>query len=275
MTATATHQIPLHSERTDPPGTVSFARLPGQFCLHYQPQLDLRTGAIDRCEALLRWWHPEHGLLRPHSTLGGTRWIDDLDELDSWALEEVCRQGAAWRKEGVRVQVAMNVSTSFLLSAAFPSAIDRALCESGLAAQDLAIDVPYGALVTEPHWVRAAVGDLVGAGVGVIVDGVVGDDHPWVLDRLGAGTWKIAISHTALGGGLHPSVSRAREAAHQAGAQAVAKAVEHDADLVALRALGFDGVFGTVLSPPVRASEARQVLRPAPLRLPSPFTRVR
>jgi EAL domain-containing protein (putative c-di-GMP-specific phosphodiesterase class I) len=266
MTATlAPRSLEPTVDLTDADGTTSLAGLPGHFCLHYQPQLDLRTGAILRCEALLRWWHPDFGLLSPSMTLRGTRWADDISGLERWAVTEVCRQGARWELHGLPVQIALNTSAPFLLRPGFVGTIEQELDRSGLRPYLLAIDVPVDALAMEPHRTARVARALEQRGIGVVADGV---DATRGLDRLstiGAEAWKIDLGRPA-GGALHPAIGRAVERAHEAGARAVAKAVEDDARLVAVRDLGFDEAFGHVVGRPLPGRAARSAFRPAPPR---------
>ena len=81
--------------------------------MYYLPELDLRSGRIVSCEALLRWRHPDFGLLRPGVTLDGTRWHRQVPAIEQQAMVEVCRQIASWSQDPLG-QVALNVSTSFL-----------------------------------------------------------------------------------------------------------------------------------------------------------------
>lgn len=87
----------------------------GQPVLHYQPQLDLRSGEIPAVEALVRWQHPRLGLLPPLKFLPLVEEAGLMPRLTSWVLEEALSQCAAWRASGRNVGVAVNVSpTSFL-----------------------------------------------------------------------------------------------------------------------------------------------------------------
>ena len=260
---------PLASDLDD---TTALDGLPGRFCLHYQPLLDLRTGAIETCEALLRWNHPDFGLLHPHASLAGTRWCDDLDALEEWALMEVCRQGARWNHHGLDIQVALNVTTTFLGSEAFLPSIEHALTRSGMSPRNLAIDVPFAALAVDPLRVEHVARKLNSLDVAVIIDGVVGDAHPVSLDHIEASAWKIDVRGQGHERSTqHRSVGRALDHAHEVGAMAIAKAVEDEQDLAAVRVLGFDAAFGDVLSPAVDARSARTIFRPVPPTRPPLF----
>lgn len=266
MTATVISlALPEHAD--DLPtgaGSTTLPGLPGWFCLHYQSELDLHSGAISRCEALLRWHHPEFGLLRPHATLAGTRWAEQVDDLDAWALEEAARQTASWDRAGHRVQTAVNLSASFLVGPHLTRALDHALAASGAAPGLLAVDLPFGLVATRPAEVQELVGDLAGAEVAVIVDGVAGDAHPPLIDRLEAEAWKIDLGNHQPGRprALHRSVEQALHQAHQTGARAIAKAVEDERQLSAIRRLGFDGAFGDLLGPPAPPDETGRRFRP-------------
>jgi EAL domain-containing protein (putative c-di-GMP-specific phosphodiesterase class I) len=244
-------------------GAVTVRGLPGHFRMYYQPQLDLHSGAILRCEALLRWWHPRFGLLRPHASLAGTRWAGDIDELDGWTALEVCRQGARWSQHGLSIQIALNVSPSFLLRPSFVESIDQTLDRSGANPYLVAIDIPVRAIASNRRRVEQVTRALTDRGVGVILDGV-GAMDAGRLALLGAEAWKIDLCQSRAGGTrFHRSVGTAVEHAHQAGARAIAKAVEDDAQLAVVRSLDFDEIFGNVISPPVPGQEARAVFRSA------------
>ncbi len=266
MTATLSAPLlPAAAEFEAADGTTTITGLPGHFCMHYQPQLDLHSGAIVRCEALLRWWHPGFGLLSPYASLMGTQWADEIAGLEAWAAAEVCLQGARWDHHGLPVQIALNVSPSFLLRPRFVEGLRHELDCAGLRPSLLAIDIPVGTLATSARSVTHVAGELVGAGIGVVVDGVVGLTITDRIAALDAEAWKIDLYQPGRGQrGFHASVRLAVERAREAGARAVAKAVEDDAQLDAVRALGFDEAFGRVVSEPLAGPTARGAFRLAP-----------
>jgi EAL domain-containing protein (putative c-di-GMP-specific phosphodiesterase class I) len=233
--------------------------LPGSFCMYYLPELDLRSGSIVACEALLRWQHPDFGLLRPGITLEGTRWHRQLPEIEQQALAQVCRQIESWRRDPVG-QVALNVSPAHLLGPFFLPSLDRALAASDIDPAQLAIDVPIEVVATDPGLARHVTGELVERGVGVVIDGVGGIPSHHRLRRIPASGWKVDLR---VGSGrdraIHPSVADALAEAHDAGMIATAKAVE-DLDLLrAVRDLGFDRAFGYAISPAVDPCAMRDV----------------
>lgn len=246
--------------------------LAGHVSLHYQPQLDLLSGAILSAEALLRWWHPRFGLLSPYASLAGTQWAAEISSLEGWSAAEACEQGVRWSGEGLPIQVALNVSTAHLLRPGFVASLGAELDRTGLGPQLLSIDVPFAAFASDGRATQRVVASLTAARIGVAVDGVPGGVRLDGLADLGAEAWKVELRPSAFRRTqLHPSIPMVVDQAHQAGAIAVAKAVEDDAQLAAVRGAGFDAVFGHVISPPLPGSAAREAFRPEPRRLPPLF----
>lgn len=242
--------------------TATFTDLPGSFCLFYQPALDLYDGSIRTCEALLRWLHPDHGVLRPGAALGGSRWSEDLPVIADWAIREVCRQSEAWHEEGHDVQVAVNVSHAQLLRADLLVTLDTALADTGLDPEDLAVDVPFASLSGDPTGFGPIVAALATRGVTVVADGVGGGVSLASVVDLGTSVWKLDLPvEDGRGDLLHPSVHAALATAQACGLTTVAKAVEFRPQLDQLRSLGFDRAFGRAVSPPVTPESMREILR--------------
>lgn len=234
--------------------TLSLDGLPGSFCLHYQPEIDLATGALVGCEALLRWWHPDHGMLRPGASLHETRWADHLATLEDWSLREVCRQSAAWAAEGRALSIAVNVRPERFATPGFVDRVADAIDHAGADPSLVAIDVPLQAFSRRPGAGLVQAVDLSILGVGVVVDGVSGDACLRDLEPVPATAFKIplyvAYRPTR---GVHPAVGAAVALAHRLGAVAVAKRVESEPTVDTLRAIGFDRAFGHLFGPALTA----------------------
>jgi EAL domain-containing protein (putative c-di-GMP-specific phosphodiesterase class I) len=126
----------------------SFAH--GAFCLFFQPQLDLRENRATGMEALLRWRHPDRGILLPwdfHALLDD---VGTAERIDLWVLHEAVRQMAAWRAVGVRVPVSVNISARSLqrsnLSAYIGALVDA---YPDVSAADLELEVRERALIEQ------------------------------------------------------------------------------------------------------------------------------
>lgn len=260
-----------HLDLVDDVAATAIPGLAGHVCLHYQPQLDLGSGAILAAEALLRWWHPGFGLISPYASLDGTRWAAAISSLEGWAAAEACRQAARWSDDGLGIQVGLNVSSGYLLRPGFVASLRTEVDRSGLPARLLSIDVPFAAFVSDRRRTVQVAAELAAEGMGVVVDGVPGGLRLDDLADLEADAWKIELRADRGRPGLHPAVALAVEQAHRAGATAIAKAVEDDEQLVAVRSAGFDGVFGNVISQPLPGPAVRAGFRPAPTRLPRLF----
>ncbi|MFZ2308405.1 MAG: EAL domain-containing protein [Rhodoferax sp.] len=117
-------KVQVHRKFLD---TLRKALLDGQFVLHYQPKVDLRTGALVGVEALLRWQHPERGLLAPAEFL---RFMDGSDlerPLGEWVIHSALDQASAWQGQGLEVQISVNVSAAHLLDGSFCDFLRNAL----------------------------------------------------------------------------------------------------------------------------------------------------
>lgn len=242
--------------------STAFDWLPGRFCMFYQPEQDLRTGALAACEALLRWWHPEYGMLQPDASLRGTRWTDRIGEIEAWAARTVFEQTARWSREGEPIQVALNVSHSFLESDGFLDVIDEAVDAADVDPRHLAIDVPIGALAMEPLRLAAKTDALVARGLDVIIDGVGAAAEHYAFERVDAAVWKIDLWAKARERpGIHPSVGAALARARDAQVRTVAKAVEDPRTLAAVAEMGFDRAFGHAVSPALTGAAMAALLR--------------
>lgn len=140
--------------------------------LHYQPIVDAGTGRIVQLEALLRWRHPERGMLAGAAFIPLAEEVGLIVPLGAWALEAAARQAAAWRAElgpGVP-RIAVNVSAIQMRSAAFADTIEALLDEAGLAGSALVIELTETAVMEEPDVAAETLSRLRELGVKVSLD---------------------------------------------------------------------------------------------------------
>jgi len=145
----------------------------GELLLHYQPIVDLDEGVMRGVEALVRWEHPEHGLLGPGQFVPVAEESGAIVPLGGWVLHEACNQAAAWhaaRPEHEPFWLAVNVSARQLAHPAIAGMVQRALTESGLAPELLVLDVAESDLIVEPEATATALRRLRAMGVRVAVD---------------------------------------------------------------------------------------------------------
>lgn len=122
----------------------------GQFELHYQPKVDTATGRVNSAEALIRWRHPQRGLVMPGDFISVAEECGLLDMIGEWVLFEACRQAQAWRREGLRaLRVAVNLAPSQFRLTNLVEQIRRALDASGLDPQLLEVELTESAVMSD------------------------------------------------------------------------------------------------------------------------------
>lgn len=143
----------------------------GEFELHYQPQLDLRTGAVIGAEALLRWRHPEQGLIPPGRFVPVAEDTGLIVPVGEWVLQEACRQAAAWQGAGLPPLVmAVNLSSVQFRRGDIDQTVSRALEMSGLDAHFLELELTESLLLQNTDQVLATVQRLKRQGVKLAID---------------------------------------------------------------------------------------------------------
>ncbi|MCX7627880.1 MAG: EAL domain-containing protein [Methylophilaceae bacterium] len=119
----------------------------GEFLVYYQPQVDIASGYIIGMECLLRWQHPQRGLMMPGDFMGILQSMPLMVEVGEWVLRTVCEQGRQWKEAGQSdLTLSVNVSRHQLMQEGFPVTLARILSESGFAPQNLELDIAEHAL---------------------------------------------------------------------------------------------------------------------------------
>ncbi|MBX7161218.1 MAG: bifunctional diguanylate cyclase/phosphodiesterase [Acidimicrobiia bacterium] len=152
---------------------LSRALAEGEFMLLYQPEVRLLTGEIVAVEALLRWRHPERGLLEPRDFLQAAEDAGLMVPIGAWALEEACRQQAEWtrlRRGRPTPAVVVNLSPRQLGDADLVADVAAVMARSGIEPGALCLDVTEAALVDDPVTALAALQAFRRLGVRVAVD---------------------------------------------------------------------------------------------------------
>ena len=144
-----------------------------EFRLHYQPINELKSGEITGFEALLRWDHPERGLLAPEHFLPFAEDAGLIGEIDAWVLQHVCRQIGDWRRrrtDGEIVPININLSNGQFLETGLLERVQWLLGESGVPTGSLRLEVTEGVLIADLDSAAQTLHKLKSAGVSVCLD---------------------------------------------------------------------------------------------------------
>ena len=143
----------------------------GEFVLHFQPQVDARSGALVGAEALIRWNHPERGLLLPDAFIELAEQQRLMLPLGQWALREAARSARRWSDAGVRhVPVAVNLSTVQFQTSGFTALVEQMLQEEGIHGSLLELELTERMLMDDLPEVRRKLSELKALGMRIAVD---------------------------------------------------------------------------------------------------------
>lgn len=143
-----------------------------EISLHYQPQIDLETGRLMGCEALMRWENPQLGRIPPDKFIGIAEDSGLILRLGEWALFEACQQSMQWRNQGLpALRMSVNVSAiQFKQSSKLVKHIEHALKSSGLPASDLELELTESVLADNLNQVKSALERLKQLGIRLAMD---------------------------------------------------------------------------------------------------------
>ncbi|HUA24566.1 MAG TPA: EAL domain-containing protein [Steroidobacteraceae bacterium] len=143
----------------------------GEFSLHYQPLFDVANGTVAGLEALLRWTHPELGMVAPAEFIPIAEETGLISELGAWVLRTACAQAKAWRDQGLpALRLAVNVSSQQFASREFPQLVATIVTESGIDASALELEITESVLMKDDQWAKQAVVLLKKIGVSLAID---------------------------------------------------------------------------------------------------------
>ncbi|MEO8342559.1 MAG: EAL domain-containing protein [Gallionella sp.] len=143
----------------------------GEFLLHYQPKVDLRSGEIIAVEALVRWLHPEDGLISPADFIPIAEDTGMIVPLGAWVLNEACRQNQEWRVAGLRaIVMAVNLSPVQFQERILIDVVQAALARSGMSARALELEITESAIMKNAEQAIAILDKLSKQGIKVSID---------------------------------------------------------------------------------------------------------
>lgn len=238
----------------------------GALLLHYQPEVNMRTGEILAVEALVRWEHPTRGLLSPGAFINVAESINLAGELGRWVMRSACAEFARWRRKGVGHDAVLriNVSPVQLVTDGFVETVADIIDEFGLDGRSVCLEITESVVVQDIETTRITLAGLKEAGVQVAIDDFgTGYSVLSHLKSLPVDTLKIdrGFVHEL---GVNPgdlAIVRAIIALAEAfGLQLVAEGVETEAAAVTLLEHGCHRAQGFLLSRPLPGDAMESLL---------------
>jgi diguanylate cyclase (GGDEF)-like protein len=227
-----------------------------QLELHYQPIVELASQRLIGVEALVRWRHPDRGLLEPSEFLPLAEELQLLHTIETWVLEEACRQAALWPGH---IVIAVNVSASLVVYTEIATTIADILSATGLPAVRLELEVTESAILDNDGQTRRKLGELKSLGVSLAMDDFgTGYSSLAYLSRFPFD--RIKIDRAFVQGLLEDSgsaliVKATTEMAHSLGLRTTAEGVETSMQSKTLQELGIELGQGFLFSKPLPAEE--------------------
>ena len=237
----------------------------GELRLHYQPKADLRTGEIHGVEALVRWAHPDRGLIPPDEFIPPAQKTGVIGPLTLFVLDEALRQCRTWALQGMELCVAVNLSTRNLLDTHLPDTVGELLARWEVPARLLELEITESTILADPVRAMQVLSRLDGMGVRIAIDDFgTGYSSLAYLKRLPVDELKIDKSFIL---GMDESendaviVRSTIDLGRNLGLRVVAEGVESAQAWSRLSQLGCNVAQGYYLSRPVPAEELTEWLR--------------
>ncbi|HZW24547.1 MAG TPA: EAL domain-containing protein [Gallionella sp.] len=235
-----------------------------EFLLHYQPQIDIAGERIVGVEALVRWQHPELGLIPPGRFIPLAERSGLIIPIGEWVLQEACRQAQAWREQGRPLVMAVNLSALQFKRGTLVDTVTQVLRQSGLPAELLELELTESILLQDIDIAIRTLHSLKDMGVKLSIDDFgTGYSSLSYLKRLAVDKLKIDQSFVR---DLTEDVDSAAivraiiQLGHTMQLKVIAEGVEKDEQLAFLRNYGCDEVQGYLYSRPVPAAEFVKLL---------------
>jgi EAL domain-containing protein (putative c-di-GMP-specific phosphodiesterase class I) len=253
-------------ERLSIEGSLRRALIQQEFGLHYQPKVDLRTGAITGAEALLRWNHPQRGPIPPAQFIPVAEDCGLIVPIGQWVLRKACEQARCWVDAGLPLAgIAVNISAMEFRDAGFSDGVFRVLAQTGLDPALLELELTESVLMKNALPAASVLDTLRASGVRVAIDDFgTGFSSLSYLCKLPIDALKVDQSF------VHAIASSAAEAtivtavigmARSLRLRVVAEGVETAEQLAFLRLHGCDEAQGDYLSRPMPAAQFAALLR--------------
>ena len=237
-----------------------------EFVLHYQPQVDLRTGRVFAVEALVRWNHPKRGVIPPLKFIPMAEENGLIVPIGDWVLREACRQNKAWQDAGLPpMAVSVNVSARQFKEKNLINRIVRALKDSGLEARYLELELTESLIMQDVDIALATMKGLQGLGVQLSIDDF-GTGYSSLSALKTFPVTRLKIDKSFIDGLLADQDDKAVAGAVISLGQTlhmrvIAEGVESEAQATFLRDINCDEMQGYLFSKPLPAPAIEEMLR--------------
>jgi diguanylate cyclase (GGDEF)-like protein/PAS domain S-box-containing protein len=239
-----------------------------QFRVHYQPLVELTTGQIVGFEALLRWQHPEQGLIAPDRFIATAENTGLLASAGQWVILEACRQLRAWRVEMPRheaINITVNISAAQIADNRFVAELTNTLRETGIDPSKLSLEITESVASVDPKLTAAVLSKLKQLQVGVILDDF-GTGHSSLLTLCQLPVEAVKIDRALINAMLlDRTTAEVLEMililAHKRKLKVIGEGIESARQMEHLKTLGCEFGQGYLFSQPVEAKTALELLR--------------
>ncbi len=238
----------------------------GELDLHYQPQIDLASGRLVGCEALLRWKHPELGVVAPADFIPVAEESGLILPIGEWAIRTAVARNKAWQEAGLPpIVVAVNVSAMQFRRDDFPERVRQILAEAGLSPCWLGLELTESVMSEDPEQAIRSMEELNAQGIQLAIDDFgTGYSSLAYLKRLRINKLKIDQSFVRdciTDAGSASIMSGTIVMAHSMGLKTIAEGVETIGQVVALKDMGCDEAQGYGYGKPMTADAFAQWVR--------------
>ncbi|MDO9624336.1 MAG: EAL domain-containing protein [Pseudomonas sp.] len=141
-----------------------------ELLLHYQPKLDIAAGQVRQAEALLRWQHPQLGMISPGEFIPLAERTGSIQSLTSWVIEESLRQLREWNGRGLHIQLSLNISTEDLVDPKLPTRVGQLLARYQVPGEQLIFEITESGVMVNPTLALQVLHDLRDLGISLSVD---------------------------------------------------------------------------------------------------------
>lgn len=240
----------------------------GEFELHYQPVLDLKTDRIAGFEALLRWNHPQRGMIGPVMFIGLAERSGLIVPIGEWVLREALAEAARWEED---LTIAVNVSAVQMRDGALVQQVVSALAATGLRPDRLELEITETVLMQDEDVCIAMLHQLRALGVRIALDdfgtgySALNYLRSFPFDKIKID--RCFVTDLDAGGECAAIVESVLDLAARLNIQTIAEGVEDAAQLAALRARGCAQIQGHLISPPIPAADLPVTCRRVPRRM--------